>query len=132
MKRFCLTSIILATLTAPPAYAQPLSLLTTAEHYIGARHSPDGFRGPWCGSFLGFVAKRSGHAAPRNYRLAIAWAHAGRATHLHAGAVAVMRHHVGIVVGLHNGKVEILSGNHSRRVGIGYYSQRQIIAYREV
>ena len=112
-----------------PQIAQT-NLIAQAERYVGDRN-PTGFRGAWCGAFMGMVARRSGHAPPPGYLQARSWAHAGRAIAGPAiGAVAVMRHHVGIVVGFSARGPILISGNHGHRVGVGVYSASGIIGYR--
>lgn len=58
-------------------------------------------------------------------------AEAARCIGTRIGSIAVLRHHVGIVVGRTARGPVLLSGNHSRRVGVGVYSARRILAYRE-
>ena len=62
---------------------------------------------------------------------AISFARYGRPSGPQIGSIAVMRHHVGIVIGHASRGPVLLSGNHGHRVGIGVYSARRIIAYRE-
>ncbi len=107
------------------------ALLATASHYIGARN-PTGFHGPWCGAFMAMVARRAGRASPKGPRLAANWRTAGHATHPRVGAVMVMRHHVGIVARIEHGRVLLISGNHSHRVGLGWYAVSRAIAFRSV
>ena len=108
------------------------NLLDEARRYIGARRSPTGFRGAWCGDFMGFVARRVGASTPRDYRLARSWARAGHATSPHVGAVAVMRHHVGVIAAVSGRRVLLVSGNHGHRVAMGWYSLNRMIAIRSV
>jgi uncharacterized protein (TIGR02594 family) len=106
------------------------SLLAVADRFVGSRN-PTGYRGPWCGAFMGMVARRSGMRLPTGYLQAREWAKAGRRiSGPRIGAIAVLRHHVGIVAGIDRGGNPILvSGNHGRRVGIGVYGARRVIAY---
>ena len=105
------------------------SLLANAMKYLGMGNIT-GFRGPWCGAFMGMIAKETGKPVPKDYKVAAAWSKVGtRISKPEVGAVAVMRHHVGIVLGVKDGKVLLISGNHNRRVGEGLYAQRRIIAY---
>ena len=107
------------------------SLVRTAMKYLGARHSPSGFRGEWCGDFMGVVARQDGYRIPVDYRLARSWAHAGPRTSAHPGAIFVERHHVGIVMQVIGKFVELLSGNHGHKVGIGLYPIGRAIAFVE-
>ena len=107
------------------------AMLDAAAQYIGSR-SPTGFRGPWCGAFLGLVARKTGHAAPRDYRLARSWARAGVRSAPQVGAVAVFRHHVTIIAQLVPGGFIGLGGNQHRRVQRSRFPWRGVIAIREV
>ena len=107
-------------------------LLDEAKRFLGARRSPTGFRGAWCGDFLGFVARRVGASPPQDYRLAASWARAGHATSPHVGAIAVMRHHVGVIAAVSGRRVLLVSGNHGHRVAEGWYSLSRMIAIRSV
>jgi uncharacterized protein (TIGR02594 family) len=105
------------------------SLLDHAMRYLGMRNMT-GFRGPWCGAFMGMIAKEAGAVIPKDYKLAAAWSKVGtRISKPEVGAVAVMRHHVGVIAGVEGGKILLVSGNHNRRVGEGLYAQRRVIAY---
>jgi uncharacterized protein (TIGR02594 family) len=105
-------------------------LLAEAEKFVGSRN-PTGFRGPWCGAFMGMIAHRSGVRLPTGYLQAREWAKVGhRVSGPRIGSIAVMRHHVGIVAGVDGrGNPILVSGNHGRRVGIGVYGARRVIAY---
>jgi hypothetical protein len=47
------------------------------------------------------------------------------------GAIGVMPHHVGIVLGrCADGRIHLRSGNHNKRVGDGCYAARRFIAWR--
>lgn len=54
-------------------------------------------------------------------------------TDLHVGAIAVMRHHVGIVSGVsERGNPIVISGNQGRHVRESEYPARRIVKYVEV
>jgi len=105
------------------------SLLDKARQYIGMSNMT-GFRGPWCGAFMGMIARQIGIEPPKSYKIASSWSKAGtRISRPEVGAIAVMRHHVGIVAAVENGKILLISGNHNHRVGEGLYAQNRVIAY---
>ena len=108
--------------------AKRSGLLAYAERFIG-RGNVTGFRGPWCGAFMGKIASATGHGKPRGFLQARQWLHAGPHVRPHVGAVAVLPHHVGIVSAVHGRTVTLLSGNHSHRVGFGNYPKRAILAF---
>ena len=118
--------------TGAPMQLAGGDLLDAARRYLGARRSPTGFRGAWCGDFLGLVARHTGADVPRNYRLARSWAGAGSRSAPRVGAVAVMRHHVTIIAQIVPGGFIGIGGNQGRRVKYSHYSWRGVIAIRSV
>lgn len=104
-------------------------LVAVAKRYVGSRNFT-GVRAAWCAAALRNWLAGAGYSAPRSNR-AIDFAHYGRPSPPRVGAIMVARHHVGVVVGLSARGPVILSGNWSRRVGIGTYAARRVIAYRE-
>ena len=48
------------------------------------------------------------------------------------GDLAVMRHHVTIVAGVHGGKVIGLGGNQGRRVKLSSYDSRRVVGFVRV
>ena len=114
---------------AGPVEGAAGDLIAEARKFLGSRN-PTGFSGPWCGAMMALVARHTGHAVPTGYLRAVEWAHAGRRlSGPQVGAVAVMRHHVGIVEAVTARGPLLISGNHSHRVGEGVYAARRIIAY---
>lgn len=71
------------------------------------------------------------HVADTAYNLAANWAHWGRATEAHVGAVVVWPHHVGRIVGGSPGHWEVNSGNDGHRVRTRVRSVAGAIAFRE-
>lgn len=115
-----------------PKAGEPLELhplINAARPDLG-RGNFTGLHAAWCAAGLNIWLHRAGYAASRS-NLAISFARYGRATIEHIGAIAVLAHHVGIVVGVSKRGPILLSANHGHRVGIGPYSARQIVAYRD-
>jgi uncharacterized protein (TIGR02594 family) len=106
-------------------------LVSEARRYIGT--NPTGRGSLWCGAFMDFVLRHTGHQGGGN--LAMSYAHYGtRITGPQVGAIAVMgRHgggHVGVVSGIDpNGNPIIVSGNHNRTVDEAVYPRGRIEAY---
>ena len=121
--------LALARFDHGPGLPEGKRMVMVAERYLGLRHSPDGFRGPWCGSFLGVIASKVGVEKPHDFRLARAWVHAGPRTRPQTGAIFVMPHHVGIIGKVEHGRALVISGNHGHRVGWGWYPLRRAIAF---
>jgi len=111
-------------------------MLAEAQRWIGSRN-PTGFRGPWCGAFMGMVSQKTGVKPPPGYLMARSWTNAGTRLRGPAiGAIAVMTSrgggHVGVVSGVDaDGDPIIVSGNHNRRVGVAVYPKSRVLAYVE-
>jgi uncharacterized protein (TIGR02594 family) len=103
-------------------------LLAAASRFLGGGNFTH-FRGPWCAAAVGRWLSIAGYRRLRSLR-AIDYARYGRRSGPRPGALAVMRHHVGIVVGVSRRGVLLLSGNHRHRVSLGVYPRRRIVAYR--
>ncbi len=117
---------------SPAKYAPfgfPGSLVSRMERDLGT--NPTGWARVWCGQYLGMIAQSLGMTPPAGFPLATAWARFGVPAAPAPGVVAVMKHHVGVVRRvIDRDRVEIISGNHNRRVGIGVYPARLVIAWR--
>ena len=114
------------------AYAAGNDLVAIARQFLG-RGNVTGYRGQWCGAFLGLVAKRAGHAVPAGYLKASEWIHAGRRlSGPRPGAVAVWSHHVGIVEAITARGPLLISGNFGRRVAEGYQRRGRLLGYIEL
>lgn len=109
-------------------------LIARAEAHLGATASQLGLpRSLWCSDFMNKIAP--GYNTDRR---AVSWAKVGRpAASGCVGCVAVLTRgryggHVGIVKGWNGPNPIMISGNHGRRVGIGEYSARRIVALRQL
>lgn len=102
-------------------------LADRAGRYIGT--NPTGWMRVWCGRFLRMIVPSDPGPA---FDAARNWKNYGRpASGPVAGAIGVMPHHVGIVLGrCADGSVLMRSGNHNRKVDDGCYAQRRFIAFR--
>ena len=101
-------------------------LLSRAMRDMG--RNPTGWSHQWCGRMMAMWAGGGPDKASE-------WRHRGKATRARPGAVAVMAHHVGVVVSCTSSTCRVIGGNHSgksgrRTVGIGTYSKSKIIAFR--
>jgi hypothetical protein len=103
-------------------------LAARAAAYLG--RNPTGWARVWCGKFLRMIVPSDPGPA---FNAARAWRHYGRASAPQPGAIGVMPHHVGIVLGrCADGRIHLRSGNHNRRVGDGCYAAGRFIAFRSV
>lgn len=96
-------------------------------------------RTPWCGAFVGSIAKRAGKSVPKGHLRALNWKRAGRAVslkHARKGDIVVVRtkygHHVGIYSGKKNGRVQLLGGNQSNQVKISNYRIGSVVSVRRL
>lgn len=94
-------------------------------------------RTPWCGYFMGLVARKSGRQPPRNYTFARAWTTFGTSVSVNRaqpGDVVVVRtsrsYHVGVLSNLSKQWVQLVGGNQSGRVQQSQFSRRSIVAVR--
>lgn len=89
---------------------------------------------PWCGTFVGYCMKISGHPVPKNWFRAKDWAAWGQASPPRVGAIAVFGRqgggHVGFVVGENSTNLYILGGNQSNAVNIMPIAKSRMIAMR--
>ena len=104
-------------------------LVAVARRYVGSRRFTRYARA-WCADALGAWLRQAGYSSTGDGR-AISYARYGRPSGPHVGAIAVMRHHVGIVIGYSARGPILLSGNHGHRVGVGVYSAHRVFSYRE-
>ncbi len=120
--------------------------LGTAE-IVGAKHNPrvieyhattGKFKDdetPWCSSFANWVMKQSGQPGTGS-AMASSWAKYGKAIDKPAyGSVVVFDHgggkgHVGFVVGMAGGKLQVLGGNQSNQVKVSNFGTSEVKAYR--
>ncbi len=94
-------------------------------------------RVPWCGYFMGYVAKKAGSEPPSNFTLARAWAGYGSKVSLNTarpGDVVVIRsrygYHVGLLSEISKKGVHLIGGNQSGRVQQSRYSKGSVVAVR--
>lgn len=111
----------------PAAHAP--SVVSASARYMGG--NPTSMRRNWCAEFLGGILERTGHLALASKRAIDYLRYPGRRVSRPVpGAIMVMRHHVGFVKGVDaRGNVILISGNHSRRVGVGTYSRHKALAF---
>jgi hypothetical protein len=96
--------------------------------------NPTGWKRQWCAKSVNLWLQRSGKKGCAG-NTAISCLNAGRKlSGPTIGALAVMKHHVGIVTEVHGSQVTLVSGNHSgrsgaRKVGVGKYARGRVVAY---
>jgi hypothetical protein len=106
------------------------SLVEAMERYEGG--NPTGWHRSWCSRYLGMILTGLGLPTSGS-NTAISYARYGHPASPAPGVIAVMPHHVMVVVKvLPNDRVETISGNHGGKVGFGVYSMHRIIAWRSV
>lgn len=115
-------------LAAPLDIRTAPQLVAVAQRYIGARRFTSHARA-WCADALGVWLHKAGYSNTGDGR-AISYLRYGHPAPMRVGAIAVLKHHVGIVADVTPRGVVLLSGNHGRKVGYGLYSARRILAFR--
>jgi hypothetical protein len=112
-----------------PATFAFTDLAARAGQYLGG--NPTGWARVWCGVFMRMIVPQDPGPA---FNAARHWRHYGKtAPGPVAGAIGVMAHHVGVVLGrCADGRIHLRSGNHNRRVGDGCYAASHFIAFRTI
>ncbi|WEX74557.1 TIGR02594 family protein [Sinorhizobium numidicum] len=94
-------------------------------------------RTPWCGHFMGMVARKAGRRPPESYAIARSWLRFGapvRLSYARPGDVVVVRagrsYHVGILSELSKSTARVIGGNQSGRVQLSQFSRGQVVAVR--
>lgn len=126
--RGCLDTRSYTKSTGRIAIANTSSLVERARPHMGQTASQLGLRRSlWCAAFMNMITN-GGTGSDQ----AISYAHYGApVSGPVVGAIAVMRHHVGVVSGVDpHGNPIIISGNHNHKVGEGVYPRSRVISYR--
>ena len=111
--------------------AEPSPIIQSMTADLG-RTRPRNCPKRWCACYLNNKLRQIGKS-PINSWLARDFARYGRPVKPAMSVIMVMRNHVGVVIGrCANGRIKLISGNHSRRVGVGCYSQSKAIAWRGI
>jgi hypothetical protein len=145
-----LTGAVETAANAQPSKITPNPEATSVEGLTGAMRdvgspwlehamqdvgtNPTGWKRQWCAKSVNLWLQRSGKKGCGG-NTAISCLNAGRKlSGPTIGALAVMKHHVGIVTEVHGSQVTLVSGNHSgrsgaRKVGVGKYARGRVVAY---
>lgn len=125
--RLIIAAVAVLSLSTP-SFAD--SLVSLISQHLGASR-PSGCPSKWCACYLDKVLAAAGYKIRGSYRARDFAIYGEAVKPMTVGAIMVMPHHVGVVAGLcPDGRVQLLSGNYSRRVGVGCYSARKAIAWR--
>lgn len=135
---------------APRMLLEALKLFGTAE-IVGEKHNPEiigwavelGLGSlyqqdeiPWCGLFVGVVARRSGKPVPANPLWARNWARWGSECKPELGCVLVFSResggHVGLYVGEDDKCFHVLGGNQGNRVCVTRIEKARLLAARSM
>lgn len=113
-------------------YAGTSPWLAHALNDIGT--NPTGWKRLWCAKSLNMWLEKSGKRGCGG-NTAVSCLQAGRKlSGPQVGAIAVMKHHVGIVKEVHGKHVTLVSGNNAgrsgnRKVGVSKYARGRVMAY---
>lgn len=108
-------------------------LVAEASRWIGASSRQMGVPSTlWCMDGLQVWLRRAGYRTVASRRAidAVRLGPRLRAPQIGALAVTTRRggNHVGVITEIESGGVVMISANHGRRVGVGFYSDRRIVA----
>ena len=129
----------------PPAIAGLTGAMRDLQMYAGASPwlahalndvgtNPTGWKRLWCAKSLNMWLEKSGKRGCGG-NTAVSCLQAGRKlSGPQVGAIAVMKHHVGIVKEVHGKHVTLASGNNAgrsgnRKVGVSKYARGRVMAY---
>jgi uncharacterized protein (TIGR02594 family) len=105
-------------------------LIVLMEKDLGDRR-PKGCPSKWCACYMNTILEKAGFTSSGSNRARDFAAYGKKAKPTAIGSIMVMRHHVGVVAGqCPDGRIKLISGNHSRKVAIGCYSAKKAIAWR--
>jgi uncharacterized protein (TIGR02594 family) len=123
-----ITVFLMSLAGVAPSTASPLIQIMQGD--LG-QSRPSGCPSRWCACYLDKILAEAG-LQPRGSNRARDFATYGKpAKPAQFGAIMVMRNHVGVVTGqCPDGRVQIISGNYSRKVLPGCYSAAKAIAWR--
>lgn len=119
-----------ATSTAVSTPANAKNLIKLMQEDLGARR-PKGCPSKWCACYMDQILAKAGFAVRGSNRARDFAKYGKKAKPTQVGSIMVMRNHVGVVMGdCGKGKVQIISGNYSKKVAVGCYNINKAIAWR--
>lgn len=107
------------------------SAVAVARRYLGS--NPTGRSRLWCAYFMNLVERKLGRPGTGSGMARSYASYGRRVSNPRPGDIAVLRRrgggHVGYVMSVSGSKVQIISGNHGRKVGIGTYPRSRVVAF---
>jgi len=126
LRLFALTLVF--ALLAGPALSD--RLVSHMSRDLGATR-PSGCPSKWCACYMDLTLAETGYRTRGSHRARDFASYGQAAKPGSVGSIMVMRNHVGVVAGrCADGRMQIVSGNHSRKVSMGCYSAGKAIAWR--
>lgn len=106
--------------------------ISIARRYLGG--NPTGQRSKWCADFMNLVEKKAGRKGTGSRSSKSFLAYGKPVSNPQPGDIVVLYRpgggHVGYFMGWKDGKIELISGNHGRKVGIGTYPKSRVLGFR--
>ncbi len=106
--------------------------ISVARRYLGG--NPTGHRSQWCADFMNLVEKKVGRKGTGSRSSRSYLAYGKPVSSPQPGDIVVLYRpgggHVGYFMGWKDGKIELISGNHGRKVGIGTYPKSRVLGFR--
>ncbi|MEI2296952.1 TIGR02594 family protein [Ensifer sp. MJa1] len=94
-------------------------------------------RTPWCGHFMGLIARKSGRKPPQSFSFARSWLRFGapvKLAYARAGDVVIVRtgrgYHVGVLSALSKSTAQLIGGNQSGGVKVSQFARGQVVGVR--
>lgn len=94
-------------------------------------------RTPWCGHFMGLIARKSGRTPPQSFSFARSWLRFGapvKLAYARAGDIVIVRtgrgYHVGILSALSKSTAQLIGGNQSGGVKVSQFARGQVVGVR--
>jgi uncharacterized protein (TIGR02594 family) len=106
--------------------------IQVASRYLGG--NPTGKRSQWCADFMNLVEKKMGRDGTGSRSSKSYLGYGKPVSSPKPGDIVVLYRpgggHVGYFMGWKDGKIELISGNHGRKVGVGTYPKSRVLGYR--
>ncbi len=106
--------------------------ISVARRYMGG--NPTGRRSQWCADFMNLVEKKVGRGGTGSRSSKSYLGYGKPVSNPQPGDIVVLYRpgggHVGYFMGWKDGKIELISGNHGRKVGVGTYPKSRVLGYR--
>lgn len=106
--------------------------ISISRDYLGG--NPTGRGSRWCADFMNLVERKMGRDGTGSRMAKSYLAYGKPVSNPQPGDIVVLTRpgggHVGYFMGFKDGRIELISGNHGRKVGIGTYPTSRVLGFR--